>query len=274
MNNTNIVSLSKKSIGNLIVIDLKKDCSFASVIFDTGASISVLNKTTAEKFGAKQTERKIRGGGTAGKETEADLSTFKDIKLGEYTVPELDFIVVEDEVLHFGEDEVGNELVIDGFLGWDIISKLRWEYKHEKLELHFGESVKTNYENCKLDEWDNMPIVNVMLDGQERVFGFDSGHTESIIGSLLYSDYKHLDSTNDDVIGIDGHSNESVKIADSLEIEIINSTISLKDISVINRNLFPSKRNDIGGLLGFDLLEGRNWIFDYENRYFEIFDIG
>lgn len=266
-----IVSVSDKAIGNLIVLNLWKGSSCAAVVFDTGASISVVNKSTAKKFGAKHRDTEIKGGGTAGNEGIAGLSTFKGIKLGKYTLPEIDFAVVDDEVLHFGQDEEGNDLIIDGFLGWDIISKLRWEYKHEKLELHFGESTKVNYEHCRLDDWNNMPILNVTLDGEKCVFGFDSGHTESVLGSLLYSNYEHLDSVSDDFVGIGGHCNESIKMVDQIEIEVINSKILLKDISVINRNLFPSDRKDICGLLGFDLLEGRSWIFDYPNRYFEIF---
>ncbi|MBI9015568.1 MAG: retropepsin-like domain-containing protein [Clostridiales bacterium] len=266
----NIVSVSNKSIENLIVVDLMKGSNLASVIFDTGASISVLNKTTADNFEAIETEKKVTGGGTAGNVSEIELSTFEEVKIGDYTIPKSDFIVVEDKVLHFGQDEKGNELIIDGFLGWDIISKLRWEYNHEKLELRFGEPSYMSYENSILDDWDNMPILNVILDGQKRVFGFDSGHTESVIGNLLYPKYEHLDSKSDDFVGIDGQNKETVKIAETFEMDINNSKVSLTNISVINRNLFPSKREDICGLLGIDIVENRSWILDYSNRYFEV----
>lgn len=267
----NVIPLSGKSIENLIVIDINKGSSYVSVIFDTGASISVVNKTTAIKFDALDTDRNIRGGGTTGDVSDLNLSTFEGIRIGDYTLPKIDIVVVEDEVLHFGQNEEGKDLIIDGFLGWDIISKLSWEYKHENSELHFEESTRKSYKQCKLDDWDNMPILNVILNGQERVFGFDSGHTESVIGKLLYSEYDHLDTSSDDFIGIDGHSTESVKIADTLELEVINSKVILEKISVVNRNMFPSKRNDICGLLGIDIVEGRSWILDYQNRYFEIF---
>lgn len=273
INHSNVVSVSKKSFGNLLVIDLKKEGNSASFIFDTGATISVINKTTADRFGAKSLDKKIKAGGTSGHEIQVNLSTIKDIKTGDYTLPEVEIMVVEDEILHFGQDDEGHELIIDGFLGWDIISKHRWAYNHDKLEIHFGISKKMNYENCMLDEWDNMPIINVMLDGQKRVFGFDSGHTESIIGSLLYSEYEHLKMTKDSFVGMDGQSIEDVKIVNKIEVELLNSIIILKDIVAVNRNLFPCKRHDISGLLGFDLIEGRHWVLDYQNRYFEIFDV-
>jgi len=265
----NIVSVSEKSLGNLIVIDLRKDGLSASFVFDTGASITVVNRTTAEKFGAQETQEKVKGGGTAGIEQEIKLSTFSEIKLGEYSLPAKDFIVVEDEVLKFGQDENGNDLQVDGFLGWDIISNLRWEYNHENLEFCFGESV-TNENKMIFEDWNNMPLLNIIVDKKNRVFGFDSGHTESIIGSLLYPNYKHIQSVNDDFVGIDGKTTEEVKIAEKVELEINNVKIDIQNVSVVDRNVFPTSREDVCGLLGIDIVENRSWILDYPNRNFEI----
>lgn len=265
----NIVSVSEKSLGNLIVIDLIKDGLSTSFVFDTGASITVVNRTTAEKFGARETQEKVKGSGTAGIEQEIELSTFNGIKLGDYALPTKDFIVVEDEVLKFGQDENGNDLQVDGFLGWDVISNLRWEYNHETHEFYFGESI-INDKKMIFEDWNNMPLLNVIKDNKNRVFGFDSGHTESIIGSLLYPDFKHLKSVNDDFIGIDGKTTEEVKVAEKVELEINNVKVDIRNVSVVDRNVFPTSREDVCGLLGIDIVENRSWILDYPNRNFEI----
>lgn len=264
-----VVSISDRSIGNLIAVNLTKEEKQALVIFDTGASVTVLSKTTAEKFKAQETRKKAQAGGTAGFEQEINFSTLEGVHLGEYVIPTGDCIVVDDEVLIFGKDEEGNDLRVDGFLGWDVISRLRWEYNNEKSEFSFGEPMVSSYQNT-FEEWDNMPILNVVMENQNRVFGFDSGHTESVIGNVLFSNYSHLESKSDEFVGLDGQSTETVRIVDKFELSINNKNIELRNISVVNREVFPARRKDICGLLGIDIVENRNWILDYPNRIFDI----
>lgn len=257
-------------IGNLLVIKLEKGTNSASLIFDTGASMSVINKTSATLFDAKAIHKSVEGSGTANKRLQAQVVTIKDLKIGEYDLNEIEFIHVDDQVLNFGKDEQGNEMIIDGFLGWDIISKLKWTFDHKELIFSFNESIKDDSSRASMEEWDNMPIVRTNVNLKDCYFGLDTGHTESVLSKLMYSNYEDLETEKDTFTGIDGQSQEDVKVVSDFQLEISGKQVLLHNISLVNRELFPAERKDICGLLGYDVLEGYSWVLDYLNRRFEL----
>ncbi|WP_240837732.1 retropepsin-like aspartic protease [Acidaminobacter sp. JC074] len=269
MKQTYRVEKSDKQLANLLLIDFEKDNEIISLVFDTGASISVLSESAARKFQSKSNDKEISGKGTAGNQMSANLHSVTNIKLGDFLINELDVVVVDDAALCFGVDQEGNELSCDGFIGWSFISKFSWNYDHVSRTLHFGHS-KENKSLNNLEDWDNMPIVKVKHNDSHLFFGFDTGHTESVFSKYMYNRIDDTIMSTDVFSGLDGDSEEKVKILKEFNFEINNKEVELKHISVIDRDLFPSSRDNISGLLGYDVLQGKSWLFDYPNRHFEI----
>ena len=59
-------------------------------------------------------------------------------------------------------------------------------------------------------------------------------------------------------------------IVENFTLNIGKQIIVLDHISAINRKVFPTDNEQINGLLGADILEGRNWTLDYSNRRLDI----
>lgn len=263
------VSLTVETLDSLYLIPVNYKDITVPLLFDTGASISVVTRTTAIKFEAKETERTIRGGGNAGKINETGIVVIPEISLGDITVYNLEAAVIEDEALNFDFGEEKGSVQINGFLGWDIIERYRWTYDCTKRLLTIG-SLKDNESKKNMVEWDNMPIISVLFDGNKELFGIDTGNTESVLGERLYNFLEGSREAEDTFVGVDGASVEKVRIMDKLVLQIADCTVTLRNIPACNRSVFPTENKNICGLLGADVLAGKNWLIDYHNQTIEI----
>lgn len=79
----------------------------------------------------------ISGGGNAGDIITGKLALVEQIMIGSVAIKDITVGVVLDEALDFGADEEGNQICVDGFLGWDIIQNRNWvlDYSNRCFEL-------------------------------------------------------------------------------------------------------------------------------------------
>jgi len=263
------IKQSDQKFANLLLIDLVKNDQKLSLVFDTGASLTVLSQSAGRLLGAKAKEETIQAGGTAGNLLMGNLYQLEDFYVGDYLVDYLDAVLVEDQTLDFGFDEEGKPLKCHGFIGWNFISDFRWLYDHHKRVFYF-EKDQVGHGNGLLLDWDNMPLVCTKSDGNDQVYGFDSGHTESVLGRLGYQQRQGDNLVLETIVGLDGERQEEVLMVEELDLMVGPVGVKLKNISALDRDLFPSSQEGVLGLLGMDLLEGRSWILDYPKRHFEI----
>jgi len=254
---SNILNTYKFTGLNLLLIDLVKEDNSIPFIFDTGATITIISRSTAEKFKAVKKDETVKYSGNSGMKNEASLYKVENICLGDIIIPELTVLVVDDDALCFRIDEDDKLFQANGLLGWDVIQHYRWYYDINSSTLELSES-KTNEDISKgiMKEWDNMPLIEVRYNNQLVLFGFDSGNTESILGEKIYSEYTDVKEEIDDFVGVGGMSQEKVKLIDSFKLYIGDKLVAIKNISAINRAVFPSSTAGIYGLLGIDALEG------------------
>ena len=253
----------------LYLVDVSCDDETFPLLFDTGASMTVVSKSTAERLCAKQTNETVIGGGNAGSRFTAATVLIPRIMIGCAVLKDLKAVVVDDNALDFGEDGHGNHLCINGFLGWDVIQHFRWWFDTQDSCFIMAKpnvaQVESNMEN-----WDNMPIIRVKLNGKDELFGFDSGNTETVLGNRLYSRLTDAKEVTDSFAGIDGVKEERVRSVENFNVQIGQQIVTLCEVPAVDRQIFPTKNEDICGLLAADILKGRNWTLDYFNRFFEI----
>lgn len=266
-----VLNVSCKKAFNLIFIDILADGITIPFVYDTGAAISVISKTTAYKINAKMTDETISGGGNAGNSSIGKLAVIEQIKISSVVIKDLKAAVVPDEAMDFGKDDEGNDISINGFLGWDVIKHFKWQFNAKSgcfsIEKPASCDILPN-----MDDWDNMPIIHVDFNNEDMIFGFDTGNTESIIGKRLYPLYENEQESIDTFMGIDGIKEETVHVVHSFEFKVRNLAIELNNISAVNRDVFPSNNPRICGLLAADIIQNKNWILDYSGRNFEISD--
>lgn len=155
-------------------------------IFDTGANLSTVTKSTAQKFKMKLLAGDIEVGSITGKKTKANIAICPQFTFGTIKVTHAIFLVFEDSALNFPQIEYQ----INGILGFPVINALREiEITQEGTFIVPKEETVNRFpSNLALDEL--TPIIHI--DGKN--YSFDTGADQS----MLYPNYyeENRDSIN------------------------------------------------------------------------------
>lgn len=269
-NTVSIIKMSDFKFANLYFLDIVINGELVAVMFDTGATMTVLNESTVNLLKAKSTDTKLKAGGSGGDSIECKTVLISKILIGSNEIFEKEVIVAPDEAFDFGLDEKGNKFKAQGLLGWDIISLFKWAVNKEThiftVEKSFYRDVIHNL------SWDSFPLLKVNWNKETMFFGFDTGHTETILGKNMIEKLNDLEKTTDSTVGVDGTLDEDAYITKEFSFTINNTSVLLKNIIVLKREIFGQVYQDMMGLLGSDIIQGRKWILDYPNEIFEIIE--
>ena len=263
--------LSVNRLAGLFLVDVCANETSVPLVFDTGGSMTVVVKSAAEALGAIPTGESVNGSGNAGAPITMETVRIPNLMLANTMLTDVLAVVLNDAALDFGTDDEGTAIRFHGLLGIDIIRNFHWHFDAASSSF----TMQTPYEtpcSANMEPWDNMPIVQVLVNGQEELFGFDSGNTKTILGQRLYPLFADCREDTDTFAGVDGKKEESVRRAESFSLSVGNQAITLYDVPVVNRPVFPAKDSRICGLLASDILAGKSWTFDDLNKVLEITD--
>ncbi len=262
------LKMSAVKFANLYFIDVIIHGIQATLMFDTGASITVLNETTARLADGITAAASIKAGGSAGNIGEYQTVILNSIKLGGHEIEDAEVLVVPDEVLDFGVDEEGNTFTADGFLGWDIISKFKWTI--DGINKTFRIENSTYSKQLQNLTWGNFPLIETVWKSEKILLGFDSGHTESMLDVKMADKLENLKSVIDSTQGADGEITEDAYVAEEFRFKICDTTVTLSNLIILKREIYGQGNNHMMGLLGADIVQNRQWVIDFPNKHFEI----
>lgn len=270
---TEIEFTSKKSIlrlshkfANLFFVDIFLNEHRVAVMFDTGASVTVVNESIIHLLNAEITDSTVKAGGSAGNIRDYKTAIVKTLRIGNNVVSNHEVIIVPNEVFEFGFDDNGNSFPAEGVLGWDIISLFKWTIDDKKGNITIEQSQpKDPLHNLS---WDKFPIINAIYKGNPIKFGFDCGHTESILDEGMADKLNDLHTSLDTTAGMDGMNQEEGNVITEFIFSIQDVQIALKDVVVLKRHVFGQSSEDMMGLLGADIVFGKYWEIDYPNKSF------
>ncbi len=178
-----IMEIDKAGLKNLRLCAGGDSINF---IFDTGANLSTVTKSTAQKFKMKLLAGDIEVGSITGKKTKAHIAICPQFTFGTIKVTHAIFLVFEDSALNFPQIEYQ----INGILGFPVINALREiEITQEGTFIVPKEETVNRFpSNLALDEL--TPIIHI--DGKN--YSFDTGADQS----MLYPNYyeENRDSIN------------------------------------------------------------------------------
>lgn len=257
-----------RKFANLPLINIEINGYRITMIFDTGASMTVINESAFKKADVIRNGKEVKSAGNLGEKFISNTKVIKEIVMGNHRIMHPEVVVLEDSKLNFGHDEFGNALQVDGFLGWDIIKKFSWII--DRINNEIGISTSSHTTNDTNIFWDNMPIVPVMIDNDSCFFGLDTGNTESMLGKNFDTSLSKTYYEKDLIVGIDGKEEVEVKKLEALNVSISNINIELNNLTVLDRDVFPTTHYKVQGLLGSDLIENRVLRLDYRNGFFSI----
>lgn len=266
---TEVIEMSKTKFENLFLIDVSFEDRIIPFVFDTGASITVISKSVSKLIGAIPTEDTIVGGGNSNMLASLKTNVISFLKIGNTQIENITVVAVDDEDLDFGVDENENKLIVNGFLGWDIIRNFKWTIDGKNKIFTMQKPFNSIDKKGNLD-WDNMLIIEAKFNDKPMFFGFDTGNTESMFSQSFIPFLKIKKVKTDIITGVDGVVEEEVLVAENMDITIENQIIHLNNISILNRDIFPTKKYQVMGLLAVDIIQNSKCIIDYPGRYFKI----
>jgi hypothetical protein len=251
---------------NLFFLDALVSGVRAALMLDTGAGRTVLSRSLAEEAGARFAGA-ARGGNNVGQVLEAQTARVEALEFGGVALEGLEALVLPDEVFRFEPDDRGNAFPARGFLGWDAISKVRWEVDPEHRRCRVGLSrAGAGLHNLS---WDGFPVIRARWNGQEVLLGFDSGHTGTLLSGWWRNKLPGCRSAREQITGVGGGAEERVLIAPRLMLELGGKAIALEDVPILERDIYGSGEG-LTGLLGVDAVMGVRWTLDFAGGSFEL----
>jgi len=161
--------------------------------------------------------------------------------------------------------------VAAGFLGWDVISRFRWEVDPVERSYRISMERQASLQNL---HWDSYAILKAEWEGDEVFLGFDSGHTETMLDHTWLERFPNLKYRQDSITGVGGTSEEEVAVVPEITFRlsgrIAGQDVTLRDVPVLQHTVHGAQDPRMCGLLGSDVVQGRRWVIDYPNRSFAI----
>lgn len=259
-----VLDTVEKKFANLPLINVEVKSDKITMVFDTGASMTIINESTLKKVNVVRDGKEVVGAGNLGAKFSINTKIIEEIRIGNIIISDLEVIVVDDSRLNFGVDENGNNLKIDGMLGWDIIQNFSWKVDRINNEIEVSKSAQT--ETDKNLFWDNMPIISAYIGSEESYFGFDTGNTESVLGLNFDATFRKTYHEKELMVGIDGREQMEVEKLETLNLKVCGNDIELKNLTMLDRYVFPTTKYKVQGLLGADLIENKVLWLDYKSK--------
>lgn len=240
-------------------------------ILDTGASITVMNRATAERLGM-ELEGSIEGRGAGEGTTEVKL-------IGDVTLSlpgaELRGQTVAAIDLERIEALMGRPL--DGILGYDFLSRFVVEIDYPARRLHLHERRGWNYEGrgeiLRVVMESNQPHLRarLVLEGREPLEGLflvDTGANASVIVGRPFTDTHDLLSALDESyhydggFGVGGRSRKIVGRIPALRLGSLGVEQPLVGFARDEKGAHADP--DVAGIIGGEVLARSLVFFDYE----------
>lgn len=246
---------TKKDIAGLITMEVKKDKLSSDFVFDTGAGISCITETEAQKFGLKiLPDNQIEVMSFTGHKNKVRIGVAESFTLGEITINNAVFLVYPDEAFSFA----GGKYKINGIIGFPIAKELGTITLEENLiTATKNQSTYSGTKNFFVDQL--RPIVVFEFQNKKLPANFDSGATSSLFTRKFYETFKtyidqngKLDLSNN--AGAGGQIAENkISILSNQKIKIGNTPILFPELHIDIENYGVYGENNFANI-GQDVL--------------------
>lgn len=258
--------LNNDLFDNLIFITIKVGHENILAMFDTGASISIISQSLAKKFHCL-TDHSLSAGNNNGKLLTLESSYIDRIEICGLEIENLEIGIVPDNYFDLGVDEIGRTFPAQILLGWDIISRFYWRVDTKNKLYCFAQRGNIKGNNLL---YNNFPTIKLKYKNEFVLFGFDTGHTETLLDKTWCTKLDNLQPIEDELRGVGSSSVEQSFISNNFELSFENEKFCLKKVTVLERSIYGMENNSAVGLLGIDFFKNSIFEIDYSNKYFHI----
>jgi predicted aspartyl protease len=181
----------KKDMAGLWNIPVQQQDSSCLFVFDTGANISTITATYAQKLHlevVKNSQVSIEGG-MNGVSTKVNLGIAKQLNIGKVQINNALFLIFPDSALSFA----GGAYKINGIIGLPIIKALEEiTIGKDSMQIPLVADKKSVRHNLALDLL--QPVIYMDYQGKPLPFTFDTGAQVTLFSNNFYNQFRtHLD---------------------------------------------------------------------------------
>lgn len=169
-------------------------------------------------------------------------------------------VLVTDDADFAFSDENGRMFPAEMLLGWDVISRYRWSYsaKDKSLSVSLPEGAAEHLS----PEIKQGPIVFPEYAGRCFKARVDTGHTGSILSDAWHSRLSDIAYHETEIAGVGALQYKRLPYVRVLQLRFQNQTIYLRDVDICDK--LYGQPTEIEALLGYDFLEGRDWLLEQD----------
>lgn len=247
------ISLNKDKAG-LFKIPVNIDKDTLDFIFDTGANISVIDKTLATKYGVKILGDSVQVGNPTGKIINAEVGLL-DIRLGNIEIKNAVFLVFPDAALSFAH----GAYVIKGIIGFPVMYALQEFTVKNNQVLIIPKTPENN--NVRNFAFNGLTLdIMVQYKNDTLPFHFDSGADRTALFTTFFKKYhddilKKCKKTTMRFAGVGSQIKIEAYLMDSARISAGNNEATLDSLFIQTRNLQGASSKYVYGNLGQDYIK-------------------
>ena len=238
----------------LLNIPVESGAHKMDFVFDTGANLSTMTVSTAEKLGLKIIEADVSVGSSTDIDVKSKLAVAPEIKIGNVIIKNAVFLVMEDKSLYFPQIDYQ----IHAIIGFPIIKSLGriTLSRDDKILVSAKKTTKKSAPNMLIEGL--FPLVSGVYKGKRMIFVFDSGATVSTLYAPFYQaeieEIKRVSEPQKVKFGGAGGNREvSAHKLKDLHLEIGGKIAKFPEILVVTE-IFNNQSNFFYGNLGQTLI--------------------
>jgi len=243
------VPIRRNEIG-LMEIPVKCNETEEQFIFDTGANISTISESYADKLKLHRIPEQIYVASGQGKRVRAELAVADSLYIGNIRFQHVVFIVMPDDDLYFPQIN----FQIKGIIGFPVISALNEVHISSKGILTIPETyTKRNFQNLALNG--ATPIIETFAQNDTLLLHFDTGAANCSLFKNYFDKHRREireNNTSDrkKIMSAGGGRNMKMYNIPSLDLQIGSSPVRLTNVSVYTQYVNNSDKGAISGILG------------------------
>ena len=251
--------LSSSSFANLLFVNVQIGDVRATALFDTGADMTVTAQSLLHRLRAAPEKEILRAGNNNGVVRALQTAVVPNIRLGDVCMENCKVLVTDDADFALG-DESGRIFPAEMLLGWDVISRYRWSYSAKDKSLSVGLTKKTAERLSS--EIKQGPVVYPEYAGRRFRARVDTGHTGSILSASWYSRLPDIAYHETEIAGVGASQYKRLPYVRVLQLRFQSQMIYLQDVDICDK--LYGQPAEIEALLGYDFLEGRDWLLEQD----------
>ena len=231
-------------------------------LFDTGAELSVINRSTFERLMLRPLSGRSQDTGSTGAVADVQLAILPTLVLGSCVIHNMPVLVEEDKALRVGPP--GHQSAIDMIIGYPVMRKLSSLAVEDGGFLILNEPAQISTRKAKLLEVGPTLVIIAQLGDQIRAFLLDTGATKTVLTAKFFEqEAKHFSeaqSSYEQFSGIGGSKTSKRYTLPSFDLQLAQGSVELRNITVLP----ASSALDVQGLfgnMGRDLWNDSRFVF-------------